>query len=100
MLNACYKNQSNLRIRVSFNKDITGALVKQIKYLKPSGATGAWTATVENATTGIIYYDITSTATIDEVGTWRIWPFIQFASGREAPGFPVDLIVLNQGEKM
>ena len=106
-MNAIYKNQSALKIRVVCSKlidgvltplDITGALETKIKYKKPSGATGSWTAIIENAAQGIIYYDVTTTEVIDESGTWKIWPFIKFSDARVAPGTPEEIMVLVEGE--
>ena len=80
-----YKNQTSLRVRLTLGVDITDAIVKQIKYQKPSGIVGYWNATVEDATEGIIYYDIT-TNDINEAGQWKFWAYITFSDGRSAPG--------------
>ena len=99
-MDTLYKNQSAARIRVTFGVDITGAKSLKIKFKKPSGATGEWTATTEDAAAGIIYYDLTSTATLDEVGSWTVWPWVKFADDREAPGTPDELVILNEGEAL
>jgi len=92
-----YLNQSSLRIQLTTNVDITGATVTQIKYKKPSDATGSWTAQVEAVGDGIIYYDLTGTE-LDETGTWVLWAYVTFADARSAPGEPVNVIVHTEGE--
>jgi hypothetical protein len=95
-----YINQSRAKIRVTCGVNVTGALQLKIKYKKPSGATGEWTALVETALTGVIYYDLASTATLDELGIWTVWPWIKFSDGREAPGTPDELMILDEGEDL
>ena len=92
-----YLNQSSLRIQLTTNVDITGATARLIKYKKPSGTTGSWTAQPGDVGAGVIYYDLTGTE-LDEAGTWKIWAYVTFADARVAPGEPVIMIVLNEGE--
>jgi hypothetical protein len=92
-----YLNQDSLRIILVTEVDITGATVRQIKYKKPSGTTGNWTATELDPTAGSIYYDLTGTE-LDESGTWKLWAYVTFLDGRSAPGEPVSLIVHTEGE--
>lgn len=92
-----YLNQSSLRIQLTTLVDITGATETLIKYKKPSGTTGEWTATVEAVGDGIIYYDLTGDE-LDEIGTWTFWAYVTFADTREAPGEPVKIIVYSEGE--
>jgi hypothetical protein len=80
-----FKNQSELTIRLLLDVDITGASVVQIQYRKPGGTIGAWTATVESAIEGIIYYDIQA-GDLDEAGVWTFWSYVIFASGEDARG--------------
>ena len=92
-----YLNQSSLRIQLTTNVDITGATETLIKYKKPSGTTGQWTAQVEAAGDGIIYYDLTGTE-LDEIDTWTLWAYVTFSDDRVAPGEPVKMIVHTEGE--
>ena len=91
-MSTTFKNQTKLRIRLTTDANISGATCL-IKYIKPSGITGSWSATIENATTGIIYYDIVKQTTpspvvqqINEDGWWRLWAHITWADGTSAPG--------------
>lgn len=80
-----FKNQDKLRIRLTVGQDITGATLKQIRAVAPSGALKQWTATVETAATGIIYYNFAA-ADLDETGDWVFYAFITFSDGRSAAG--------------
>jgi hypothetical protein len=60
------------RIRLKLGPDAAiGSDPVAIRYQKPGGATGTWTATIEDATEGIIYYDTTS-GDLDESGWWHL----------------------------
>ena len=92
-----YLNQSSLRIQLTTDVDITGATVTDIKYAKPSGIAGSWTATIDDPGAGSIYYDLTGIE-LDEVGTWTFWAYVTFADTRSAPGEPVKVTVYTEGE--
>lgn len=86
-----YKDQTNLRIRLTMGVDITDASVLRIKYTKPDGTESHWAATSESDATGIIYYDI-QTGDISASGRWRFWAWVTFSDGRSAPG---EVVVVN-----
>ena len=82
-----YVGQTALTIRLITGVDVTGATAL-IKGKKPSGGTTlSWTATIVDATLGVIQYVLPS-ALIDESGTWTFWADITFASGKWAQGEP------------
>lgn len=93
---AIFKNQSKLRIQLTTSVDITGATVKQIKYIKPSGTTGEWDATSSDDENGVIYYDIIDDE-LDENGRWTLYAYITFSDGRSAPGEKVYMQVYQPG---
>lgn len=92
-----YKNQTKLRIQRTVNQDITAASVTSIKYVKPSGATGTLTASILTAATGVIYFDIVSSTTLDEAGMWTTWAYVTFSDTRSAAGEPVMMKVWEEG---
>jgi hypothetical protein len=69
------KKGQTLEINIFVPADITGAGTNQIKYTKPSGATGAWTATVVDAERGWLRYTL-SAANNDESGDWGVWGYV------------------------
>ncbi len=92
-----YLNQSSLRIHLTTGVDITGAVTKKIKYVKPDGTAGEWTAQIDDPTAGSIYYDLSGTE-LDQTDTWTLWAWIEFSDNRTAPGEPVKMIVHTEGE--
>ena len=82
-----YAGQSELRIRLTTSVNILGATTVQIKYRKPDGTESYWTAVIETAATGIIYYDVLDgDIPAADNGTWTFWAYIVFSDGRDAPG--------------
>jgi hypothetical protein len=92
-----YVGQTKLRIVRTCNVDITGATARKIKYIKPSGTAGELTATELTAATGDIYFDVVSTTTVDEPGSWITWAYVTFSDGRSAAGEPVIMKVYVEG---
>ena len=66
-----FKGQTNLDLVVTVGQDITGATPTLIKYIKPSGAEGSFTATITDALNGIITYVIASINDLDEYGDFH-----------------------------
>jgi len=94
-----YKNQTALKFIADTDTDLTNAVEKRIKYLKPSSATGHWIATAEgNPTGGLISYTVNYATTIDEAGEWKLWSWVKFSDGRSAPGEAYSLMIYEEGE--
>ena len=93
------QNQTKLRIRRTCNVDITGCKSAEIRYITPGGRKGAFTATVESAATGIIYYDCNQTSDISESGDWKTWAYVMFSDDRFAEGDVVMMNVKKAGER-
>lgn len=99
-MNKIYSKQESLRIRLTTGVDIAEATTTKIKYRKPDGTKGEWGAEVEDATKGIIYYDVKKTvseADIDQAGVWKFWAYITFSDGRSAPGKVVKERIYSEG---
>jgi hypothetical protein len=77
--------------------DITGAQELLIKYKKPSGETGEWSAESESDSEGIIYYDLLEPSDLDEAGKWIFWGWIRFEDGRMAPSQAIEVTVHTEG---
>lgn len=68
-----FKTQSLLTLDAPTGfDDLVSATTTQILYRKPSGATGAWTATVDGRD---LTYNIHN-GDIDEVGSWQFQAYI------------------------
>lgn len=83
-----YVGQTDLTIQLITGKDITNAQSVKIKYKNPQGILGEFTASIVNATSGIIKYDILSVNDINIVGDWRLWAKVVDAQGLISIGEP------------
>ena len=93
-----YKNQTAFTIRLTTWQDITAATPVKIKYRKPSGTTGEWTATINDAAEGIVEYTMADENDLDESGWWTFWAYVTFSDGTIAAGEPVSKYVHDQGD--
>ena len=100
-MNRIYKGQTELKLRAKLkltdDETITGATPVLLKYTKPDGTSGSFTATIEDEFEGIIFYIITSANDIDMVGKWTFWAHITFANSNVAAGVPYNIEVFNEG---
>ena len=92
-MNIAYQGQNSLRIRAVCKVDITAAGTTTIQYKKPDGTTGSWSAEVESATLGIIYYDFVLITETALAGTWTYWSYVAFSDGRVAYGDPNEFTI-------
>lgn len=93
-----YKGQTKLTIRLETEHDLTNAKTVLIKYTKPSGRHGEWTATVDNVTVGTISYNPTTSDILNESGMWKIWSHVTFTDDLFAPGEPVNMPIYPEGK--
>jgi hypothetical protein len=91
-----FKGQTALRITVKTFIDLEDILSAVIKYRKPNGKTGEFTAIVWDAVNGVIFYECAD-GDIDVSGWWAFWAFITFADGRTASGETAKVFVWNEG---
>lgn len=98
MIKKIYELQTELTIKADTEVDITGASATLIKYIKPDGTTGSFTASIDNAVNGIIAYDIVDNTDIVGVGKWILWAHVTFASGKYAAGTPFTMEVFSEGD--
>jgi hypothetical protein len=92
-----YKGQSALRITVKTYTDLEGINEAVIKYRKPCGSCGEFTAGVGDAAKGIIFHECIE-GEIDRAGWWSFWAFITFADGRTAAGEMAKVFVWQEGK--
>lgn len=84
-----YKGQTLLRIQLDTGLDVTSMQAVYVGYKKPSGATGYWTAVKgTGGDTTKVYYDVTGSTDLNEVGDWLFWAKVVSAGGLIAEGEP------------
>ena len=88
-----FVGQKALRFEARTKTNISGALETKILYKKPDLTTGEWTASILDASQGIIYYDVGMNTELDQDGDWRLRSYVKFSDGREAKGRVVQVTV-------
>lgn len=92
-----YYKQTALTITLDTNLDLTNASSAKIKYRKPNGKIGEWTAVIDSpATTGTISYAV-QVGDLDMIGDWRFWSYLTFSDGTIAQGESVVQRVYAEG---
>lgn len=85
-----------LQIDVWLRVDITGATAYLLKYRKPSGTTGDWTATIVDAEAGWLRYNLPA-ASNDESGIWTLWGHVTLADSSVIIGSPLEIEMREEG---
>lgn len=91
-----FVGQTNLRIELDTEVDCSGATVL-IKFIKPSGAEGNFSASIDGVDPTLIYYDIQDTDDLDIPGDWRFWAHVTFSDTTVGIGKVRDQEVLAEG---
>jgi hypothetical protein len=91
-----FKGQTALRIVLRTFIDLDDVISAVIKYRKPNGKTGEFSAGVSDVGEGSIFHEITE-GEIDMSGWWAFWAFITFADGRSAAGETAKVFIWNEG---
>ena len=91
-----FKGQSALRITVKTFIDLEGIISAVIKYRKPNGSTGEFSAAVGDDTGGVVFHECIERE-IDVSGWWTFWAFVTFADGRTAAGETARVYIWNEG---
>ena len=91
-----FAEQSALRIMVKTFCDLEGIISAVIKYRKPNGSMGEFSAAVGDAAKGVIFHECIE-GEIDLSGWWVFWAYITFADGRTAAGQAARVYVWKEG---
>ena len=91
-----FKGQSALRITLRTFVDLEGIENAVIRYRKPDGKNGEFSAIVGDMAQGIIFYECVD-GDIDVSGWWAFWAFVTFADGRVAAGQAAKVYIWQEG---
>jgi len=92
-----FAGQSALRITLKTFCDLEGISNSVIKYRKPNGKGGEFSAAVGDAAKGNIFHECIE-GEIDVSGWWVFWAFVTFADGRTAAGETVKVFIWQEGK--
>lgn len=86
-----YKTQSKLTLYIDTGTDLTEASSVAIHRTDPEGTSSSTlTAVIENASTGLISYEVSATDFII-AGVWILWVKVTYTGGAVAYGEPFRL---------
>ena len=91
-----FMGQSALRITLKTFCDLEGVISAVIRYRKPNGITGEFSAAVSDKANGVIIHECIE-GEIDASGWWAFWAFVVFADRRTAAGEASKVYVWKQG---
>ena len=86
MAQRIYLNQSALTLKLDTKIDLTSATNVWMKYIKPSGATGTWSATIDSPATAGIISHVVAAGELNELCEWTRWAYIEIGGTKYAPG--------------
>jgi hypothetical protein len=92
-----FKGQTALRLTLRTFTDLEGILSAVIKYRKPNGKCGQFTAAIGDTEKGIIFHECLENE-IDISGWWAFWAYVTFADGRTAAGETAKVYVWQEGK--
>ena len=76
-----HRGQIGAVIRLTSTTDLSTALSLSIRYRKPSGAAGVWTATLSGTTD--IEYTTTAATDLDQAGAWTFQGYATYFGGTD-----------------
>ena len=91
-----FKGQSALRITLKTFTDLEDVIMAVIRFCKPNGLMGEFTAAVGDTAKGIIFHEVIE-GELDLPGWWSFWAFATFADGRSAAGETAKVYIWNEG---
>jgi hypothetical protein len=91
-----FLGQSALRITLKTFIDLEGVLSAVIRFRKPNGKTGEFSAAVGDTAKGVIFHECLENES-DVAGWWVFWAFVTFADGRSAAGETAKVFVWYEG---
>jgi hypothetical protein len=77
--------------------DLEGCISAVIKYRKPDGKTGEFSAAVGDLARGVIFHECIE-GEIDASGWWAFWAFVTFVDERTAAGEAAKVYVYHEGK--
>lgn len=91
-----FTRQDNLIIRLSYTTSPGNIASGRIRYRKPNGETGFWTAVVDQVNKTFTYTFPRGEFLLVS-GTWTFWAYATLEDGRVHPGSAVTQVISREG---
>ena len=95
-MTSIFIGQSALRISARTGTALTDVLTCEMRYEKPDGVRGIWSAFVSDVARGVVSYDVLDDE-LNQGGWWRFWVFVTFVDRRSAFGDAIRVFVREEG---
>lgn len=92
-----YVGQTDLKISLELKSPILDTDTALIKYKKPDGSSGSFTAEKDSLEFGIISFSDFQSNSLDQSGEWTFWAHITNLAGKVVAGEPSCLIIYEEG---
>jgi len=92
-----FKGQTALRLTVKTFVDLEDIISAVIKYRKPDGISGEFSAAVTDTANGVISHECIE-GELDVSGWWAFWAYVTFGDGRTAAGEAAKVYIWNEGK--
>jgi len=92
-----FRRQTALRITLKTFCDLEGVISAVIRFCKPNGKSGEFSAAVGDTIKGIIFHECIE-GDIDVSGWWTFWAFVTFADNRTAAGEAAKVFIWKEGK--
>jgi len=94
---AIFKNDTATEIQIITDMNFSNYDIAEynVKYIKPSGITGSWSASAVDGSesTGVISLEFSPTTYFDESGIWILYPEIVFEDNTHESGLRISVPV-------
>lgn len=91
-----FVRQTKLTIKMDPMADVSDVTAAKIKYIKPNGRSGEFTANLP-LPTGIVEYAIQSADDLDMPGNWKFWLHLTYGNGETIEGEPSSVTIYPAG---
>jgi hypothetical protein len=91
-----FVGQSALRVSVRTGTALVDVASCEIRYEKPDGSRGGWSAFVSDPNRGVISHDLLGNE-LDQAGWWRFWVYVRFNDERASVGDVTKVFVRKEG---
>ena len=92
-----FKGQTALRITLQTFTDLEDAISAVIRYRKPNGNSGEFTAAIGDMAKGVVFHEVIE-GELDTSGWWTLWAFVTFADNRTAAGEAAKVFIWKEGK--
>lgn len=93
-----FDTQTDLKLVIMTNKDLTGFVDVRLKYKDPDDVEGWWPVLIEDISNGIVSYELPIGQPLGKAGFWMFWVYAVAPSGAVSIGEAFKLQINKEGQ--